>query len=139
MGSQNLFGELAEVVFRVIRRVLAEEGPNLERASELVAESIALGGLEYVFGTGHSMLVALEVFHRAGELVRVYPMLDLSLLGFPSATRASSLERLPGYAKAIANSIKVVPNSVLVVVSNSGNNAVPVELAYEMRSRCGRA
>ena len=66
-------------------------------------------------------------------------MLDLSLLGFPSATRASSLERLPGYAKAIANSIKVVPNSVLVVVSNSGNNAVPVELAYEMRSRCGQA
>jgi len=135
MGSQNLFGELAEVVFRVIHRVLAEEGPNLERASELVAESIASGGLEYVFGTGHSMLVALEVFHRAGELVRVYPVVDLSLLGFPSATRASSLERLPGYAKAIADSIKVEPNSVLVVVSNSGKNAVPVELAHEMRSR----
>ena len=135
MESQNLFGELAEVVFRVIRRVLAEEGSNLERASELVAESIALGGLEYVFGTGHSMLVALEVFHRAGELVRVYPVVDLSLLGFPSATRASSLERLLGYAKAIADSIKVAPNSVLVVVSNSGKNAVPVELAYEMRSR----
>ena len=60
MEGQNLFGELAEVVFGVIRRVLAEEGSNLERASELVAESIALGGFEYVFGTGHSMLVALR-------------------------------------------------------------------------------
>jgi len=133
--SQKLFGELAETVFGIIRRVLDEEARNLEMASELVAESIASGGLEYVFGTGHSMLVALEVFHRAGELVRVYPMLDLSLLGFPSATRASLLERLPGYAKALADSVRVVPNSVLIVVSNSGKNAVPVELAHEMRSR----
>lgn len=135
MRSQKLFGELAETVFGIIRRVLDEEARNLEMASELVAESIASGGLEYVFGTGHSMLVALEVFHRAGELVRVYPMLDLSLLGFPSATRASLLERLPGYAKALADSVRVVPNSVLIVVSNSGKNAVPVELAHEMRSR----
>ncbi len=135
MGSQKLFGELAETVFGIIRRVLDEEAQNLERASELVAESIASGGLEYVFGTGHSMLVALEVFHRAGELVRVCPVLDLSLLGFPSATRASLLERLPGYAKALADSVRVVPNSVLIVVSNSGKNAVPVELAHEMRSR----
>jgi uncharacterized phosphosugar-binding protein len=135
VGSQKLFGELAEVVFGIVRRVLEEEAQNLERASELVAESIASGGFEYVFGTGHSMLVVLEVFHRAGELVRVYPILDLALLGLPSATRASSLERLPGYARAIVDSLRIVPNSVLVVVSNSGKNAVPVELAYEMRSR----
>lgn len=81
------------------------------------------------------MIVAFEAFFRAGNPVKIYPIVDLSLLGIPSALRASRLEKLPGYARAIVGSMRIIPGSVLVVISNSGKNAAPVELAHEMRSR----
>lgn len=135
MSKQATVSRLAELVFGIISRVASEEGENLERASEAVADAMKSGGLEYLFGTGHSMLVSLEAFFRAGGLVRVFPILDLSLMGIPSATRASHLERLPGYSRAVAESIDIVPNSVAVIVSNSGKNSGPVEMALEMKSR----
>ncbi|MEM2763729.1 MAG: sugar isomerase domain-containing protein, partial [Sulfolobales archaeon] len=135
MGTSITISCLAELVSGIISRIASEEREGLERASEEVAKALTLGGFEYLFGTGHSMLVALEAFFRAGGLVRAFPILDLSLMGIPSATRASHLERLPGYSKAIVESIDIVPNSVAIVVSNSGKNSGPVEMALELRSR----
>lgn len=135
VSSSRTLSYLTKLTSELLQQVVRESGENIERAAQLVAEAMKLGGLEYVFGTGHSMLVALEAAFRAGELVRVYPILDLSMLGVPSALRASALEKLPGYAKAIVNSLRIVPNSVAIIVSNSGKNSGPVEMALELRSR----
>ncbi|PWV37877.1 MAG: SIS domain-containing protein [Desulfurococcaceae archaeon] len=126
---------LVDILVSILKRILEEEGQNLVEASSTISEAMRSGGVEYVFGTGHSMLVALEASFRAGNPVKIYPIVDLSLLGIPSALRASNLEKLSGYAKAIVGSMKIIPGSVLVVISNSGKNAAPVELAHEMRSR----
>ncbi len=129
------FSKLLNILHNHIAKVVEEEGGSLERASDYIAKALENGGFEYVFGTGHSMLVALEVFFRAGGLVRVYPIIDLTLLGIPSAVRASMVEKLPNYARGLVESTPIIPNSVLVVVSNSGKNAVPVELAYYFKER----
>jgi len=59
-----------------------------------------------VFGTGHSMMMALEMFYRAGGLVRVYPILDPSISGFNGALKSTMLERVSVYAEALLRSLQ---------------------------------
>ncbi len=128
----NIF---SEYVFGILKRILEEETENIEKASDAMANAIAMKGFIYVFGTGHSSIIASEMFYRAGGLVRIYPLIDPSLSTMFSASRSTILERLSGYAKAILDSVPVKMGSVLIIVSVSGKNTVPVEMAIEGRKR----
>ncbi len=135
MDEASLAGMFKDKVFELLNRVYAEEFKNIDRASELCASSVSKGGLIYVFGTGHSMLMAMEVFYRAGGLAYIYPILDGNLMGINGASMSSSLERLTGYAKILLEGVRIVENSAMVIVSNSGVNQAPVEVAHEAKSR----
>lgn len=111
--------------------VLSEERPSLLEAARLLAGS--LDGDEpdrmiHVFGCGHSHLMAEEAFWRAGGLVPVHPILDhnLTLLG---GSLTSPLERLEGYARVLLAGEDLRRGEVMVVFSNSGINALPIEVA----------
>ena len=64
------------------------------------------GGLIYTFGTGHSHILAEEVFYRAGGFAPVYPVLDDALMLHTNASRSSQFERIEGYAKTLLNALK---------------------------------
>lgn len=112
--------------------ILRQEGPNIEAAAKMMAKCIAAGGIVHVFGSGHSHMMAEEVFHRAGGLFAFNAMLDVNLTSF-GTLKAGLVERSEGYAKVILASFDVRPGEVVVVVSNSGINPVPIELAIEAR------
>jgi uncharacterized phosphosugar-binding protein len=119
------FDRLAELM-----TALRTEGPQIEAAAKVMANCIATGGVVHVFGSGHSHMMAEEVFHRAGGLFAFNAMLDINLTSF-GTLKASMVERAEGYATVILDSFDVRPGEVVVIVSNSGINPVPIELAVE--------
>ncbi|ONK10079.1 sugar isomerase domain-containing protein [Streptomyces sp. MP131-18] len=108
------------------------EAPAIDRAALAVADSVAAGGVVHYFGSGHSHLVATEPLQRAGGLAPVNVVAAPALT--PSAPRhAGAAERVGGYAAAILHTADIRRGEVVVVVSNSGINVVPVEFALGAR------
>jgi uncharacterized phosphosugar-binding protein len=116
----------------LISRIETIESVRLHQAADLIATSIANDGIVHVFGSGHSNLLAQEVFHRAGGLVPVNAMLDVNLTIFGTA-RATIVERLEGYANSVVASYDIRPGEVVIVISTSGVNPVPIEIAQRAR------
>jgi len=120
---------------RLVDRLAEDEWESLARAAELVADALAGGGDVHAFGTGHSHMLAEELYYRAGGLVRVKPILFEGLMLHAGAELSTALERLPGIAAAILEQHPISRGDVLVVASNSGGNAVVGELAGLARGR----
>lgn len=118
-------------VLELIQRGAAEMD-HLEQASRVLAQSLQDGGVLHVFGSGHSMLPAIDATFRAGGLAPVNLLHDPSLAPW-EPTRVSRIERLPGYGTAIAQLHDLRRGEVIVIVSHSGINPVPVQLAEEAR------
>jgi uncharacterized phosphosugar-binding protein len=117
---------------RILIDEVEAQGPQIEAAAELMATSIEAGGIVHVFGSGHSHMMAEEVFYRAGGLWAFNAMLDINLTSF-GTLRAGMVERTEGYARVVLESFDVRAGEVVVIVSNSGINPVPIELAMEAR------
>jgi len=102
---------------------------NVEQASRVLATALENGKKIFTFGTGHSHILAEEIFYRAGGLVRIYPMLESALMLHESASKSSVLERMADYGTALFDHYEPGENDVLLIFSNSGRNAAAIELA----------
>ncbi len=99
------------------------------QAATLISKSLSVKGWIYTCGTGHSHLLAEEIFYRAGGFARVRPLLLPQLMLHESATGSTNEERKEGYAPILFQEYTITKNDVLLISSNSGRNAVPIELA----------
>lgn len=106
-----------------------QQREEIIKAASILSQSLSTEGWIYACGTGHSHLLAEEIFYRAGGFVRVRPLLLPQLMLHESATGSTEEERKEGYAQIIFQDYSISENDVLLIYSNSGRNAVPIELA----------
>ena len=131
----NITQKYADFLRDIFDETMAEEKENIIKAADLVAESCKQGGRFYVFGSGHSHMVAEEIYIRAGVLGLVKGILPPELMLHQMPNKSTYLERLEGYAKALINLYKVDDKDTLMVISNSGRNNVVVEMCLEAKNK----
>jgi uncharacterized phosphosugar-binding protein len=122
-------------IFDIFDRVLAEQAAGLDAAVAAVARALAADRLVYVAGSGHSHLLAEEVFYRAGGIAAAQAILDPDLMLHLGAERSTLLEREEGRAAKVLAGYPVVPGDVVFIASNSGRNAYPIEMALAAQER----
>jgi uncharacterized phosphosugar-binding protein len=113
----------------MIERLQDEQLESIREAGRFVAEVLRADRLVHVFGTGHSHMLGEEGLYRAGGLAPVNAILESGLMLHEGAAVSTRLEKLSGYSSIVADKYGFEEGDLLVVVSNSGVNAAPVEIA----------
>ncbi|NSW89190.1 MAG: SIS domain-containing protein [Firmicutes bacterium] len=117
------------VVIDLLNEIERTQSEVIREAGRIISEAIENEGLLHVFSTGHSHMIVEEMFYRAGGLVPVNPILDPVLMLHEGAFKSTKVERLSGYAAGVFESVRFKKGEPVLIISNSGINSVPVEMA----------
>ena len=110
-------------------------------AATWFADSILAGRMVHVFGSGHSRIMVEEMWPRYGSFPGFNPIVELSLtfhnpvVGANGQRQAMFLENVPGLAERILRNFAISPQDSALVISSSGCNIVPIEIAEGFRQR----
>lgn len=114
-----------ETLEQILGQVRHANRDSIPAAARIVADTVERDGLVHVFGSGHSELLALEAAGRAGGLACVQVIID------PGHGKAEMVE---GYAATLLRDYPFEARDCLIVISNSGRPASPIEMAMAGRA-----
>jgi len=114
---------------------IEEQEKEIQEASNRVVDVIKKGGIIHIFGAGHSHILCEEVFYRAGEFACINPIFDQGIMLHDGAIKSSFMERLEGYGKYILDRYDLRKGEILFIISYSGRNTLPIDIATEGKKR----
>ncbi|WP_058302839.1 sugar isomerase domain-containing protein [Gorillibacterium timonense] len=131
----RLADDFVQRIKQQIQVIEEEEKTSIDTAADWVADTIASGGLVHLFGCGHSHLLVEDFFYRAGGMVPINAIFETSLMLHEGAVKSSKIERMQGYAEHILANYSVTAGEVMIVISNSGINSLPIEMAQAAKAK----
>ena len=113
----------------LLDRIFETNKEKLSEATACMAKTIIEDRIIHTFGTGHSHMIGLELFVRAGGLANVNAFLDSIVMTSEGARRSAEIERISGVSKVLWDQHNIEKEDLFIVISNSGRNAMPIEMA----------
>lgn len=120
---------------REIIDTIEQQKAAIQQAANWFAATILAGRMVHVFGSGHSRIMVEEMWPRYGSFPGFNPIVELSLtnhnnvVGANGQRQAMFLENVPGLAARILRNFALSERDTALVISSSGCNVVPVEMA----------
>lgn len=136
----SVIKEYLEKCRGLINTVTAQE-PAIQQAAGWFADTILAGRMVQVFGSGHSRIMVEEMWPRYGSFPGFNPIVELSLtfhnlvVGANGQRQAMFLENVPGLAERILRNFDLTERDSALVISSSGCNVVPIEMAELFQQR----
>lgn len=115
-----------DYVEKIVKECKETQGTNVELAAAAIADSIMNGGILQAFGAGHSNAGALELTHRAGGFIPTKNIKE------PAGGAYESVE---GVGTSFMKKVDVQENDIVFIISNSGRNPLPVEIALKAKEK----
>lgn len=118
-----------------------EQEALIQKAADWFAETILKGQMVHLFASGHSRIMVEEIWPRYGSFPGFNPIVELSLtfhtsvVGANGQRQAMFLENVPGFAARILRNFNLKKGDCALVISSSGCNVVPIEIAEEFQKR----
>ena len=118
----------------IVKRIGQQEDV-ITLAASWFADTIIAGRMVHVFGSGHSRIMVEEMWPRYGSFPGFNPIVELSLtfhnlvVGANGQRQAMFLENVPGLAERILRNFKLSEADSALIISSSGCNIVPIEIA----------
>lgn len=134
--TQQYLGKAREII-----SVIGDQEGLIREVAGLFAQSILSGRMVHLFGSGHSRMMVEEMWPRYGSFPGFNPIVELSLsfhnlvVGANGQRQAMFLENVPGLAARILRNFDTSPQDTALIISSSGCNVVPIEMAEEFRKR----
>ncbi len=100
-----------------------------------LVSDVQAGKSLFVFGSGHSAIFAMELFHRAGGASFVVPVFAEYLLPTAGPSVVRILERTNGVASPLLSRAQPRPGEMIWFASQSGINNATVDLAIEAKEK----
>lgn len=125
----------------VMSRIEETQMENIQKAAQVMADSIEAGRWVHTFGCGHATLPIEEMYPRIGGFVGFHPMIELPLSFFTRITGEMGvhqfvfLERVEGYGVEIMKGYNFDPRDTMWLFSHSGINNVNIDIAIEARKK----
>ncbi len=125
--------------FANVRKVAEEQGENIHKAAELMADAITADKLINVYaGGGHTTLAMGEMFFRAGGLANINPLMETALSVFNQSLKYLELERTVNFGASIIRYYGIEKDDVVIIFHNIGINPATIDAAMEIKKRGGK-
>jgi uncharacterized phosphosugar-binding protein len=141
MSKKNPVTTYFDKTIALLQGIRDTQLANIHQAAEICSNSIAKGGLVFLFGSGHSRMMCEEMTPRQGCYAGFFPMIELSISNHSAIVGCNGLraplflEKYEGYAEELLKSFKFGPHDAFIIISTSGIRPLIVEMAIGAKKR----